>query len=235
MDRSSPLAAMPPPAAFSALFRARSHTHQVSLPSVRDFDSPTSTLAADLSQNFHINRSSPVTATPRRSLMQSFSFGKPACDKTPPVNLHSSPSADGSDLSPLPHKPLARNPYALKVIFCYKAIYLAYFFDFILLVLSDRDQKRKTALSLPFQPLLRQTLTEPLTRALTLPILSLSVLMLQDRPLTPRLLAASDRLFVSPLQPTQTHLSLILLLVLRPDPTAKCVAPRACSKRQKNL
>ncbi|KAK7205629.1 Rhodanese-like domain-containing protein [Myxozyma melibiosi] len=110
MDRSSPLAAMPPPSAFGALFRARTHTHQVSLPSVRDFDSPTSTLAADLSQNFHINRSSPVTATPRRSLMQSFSFGKAACDKTPPVNLHSSPSADGSDLSPLPHKPLTRPP-----------------------------------------------------------------------------------------------------------------------------
>ncbi|KAK9450736.1 uncharacterized protein V1518DRAFT_152232 [Limtongia smithiae] len=114
MDRSSPLAAMPPPAASMNIFRRTSHSHQVSLPNMpafRDFevaygasfDSPTTTLAADLSQNFHIAKS-PVQPTPRRSLLQSFSFGQSKVEKTPPGDLLSSPGGDPMDLSPLPHK-----------------------------------------------------------------------------------------------------------------------------------
>ncbi|KAK9462633.1 Rhodanese-like protein [Lipomyces oligophaga] len=118
MDRSSPLAAMPPPTTLGGLPRGvtsfcRPGGHYPTQPSsfasrIHDrasFDSPTSTLAADLSQNFHIAKSSPVQATPRRSLLQSFSFGKDTAVKsTSPADIPSSPGNDFIDISPLPHK-----------------------------------------------------------------------------------------------------------------------------------
>ncbi|KAK9495696.1 hypothetical protein V1508DRAFT_154544 [Lipomyces doorenjongii] len=129
MDRSSPLAAMmlPPPVFLNeheqapslnlhAILRRGSHSHQSSLPNIpafRDFDSgfspafdsPTTTLAADLSQNFHIAKS-PVLPTPRRSLLPSFSFGAKTSklNRTPPTQVSSSPNGDTMDVSPLPHK-----------------------------------------------------------------------------------------------------------------------------------
>ncbi|KAK9324627.1 Rhodanese-like domain-containing protein [Lipomyces orientalis] len=129
MDRSSPLAAMmPPPSVFvneheqapplnlHAMLRRGSHSHQTSMPNIPafrefdkgfspSFDSPTTTLAADLSQNFHIAKS-PVLPTPRRSLLPSFSFGakNSKLNRTPPAHVSSSPSGDSMDVSPLPHK-----------------------------------------------------------------------------------------------------------------------------------
>lgn len=69
--------------------------------------SPTASLAADLSQNFHID-ASPRFPTPRRSLFTSNLFGT-VVDRetitTPPL-LSSSPGLDERmDISPLPHKP----------------------------------------------------------------------------------------------------------------------------------
>ncbi|KAK9456829.1 hypothetical protein V1511DRAFT_456568 [Dipodascopsis uninucleata] len=131
MDHSSPLAAMMPPPLylkdhentnFQPLFRRSTsqsshhhgHEHKTSLPNMPlkdlelllspSFDSPTTTLAADLSQNFHIAKS-PVVPTPRRSLLPSFAFGAKSSKltKTPPVS--SSPNGDSSmEVSPLPHK-----------------------------------------------------------------------------------------------------------------------------------
>ncbi|KAI9754054.1 MAG: hypothetical protein M4579_004874 [Chaenotheca gracillima] len=69
--------------------------------------SPTASLAADLSQNFHIDRS-PQFATPRRSLFTSSLFG--TIDgrdtmTTPPLPSSSpGPCHDSMDISPLPHK-----------------------------------------------------------------------------------------------------------------------------------
>ncbi|KAK9364940.1 hypothetical protein V1509DRAFT_613028 [Lipomyces kononenkoae] len=130
MDRSSPLAAMmPPPPVFlteheqgprlnlQSMLRRGSHSHQSSLPNIPaafrefdpgfspSFDSPTTTLAADLSQNFHIAKS-PVLPTPRRSLLPSFSFGAKTSkfNRTPPTQVSSSPNGDAMDASPLPHK-----------------------------------------------------------------------------------------------------------------------------------
>ncbi|MCJ1355628.1 MAG: cell division cycle- protein [Icmadophila ericetorum] len=70
--------------------------------------SPTSSLAADLSQNFHIDKS-PALPTPRRSLFSTrllTSFNGRDAMMTPPL-LSSSPggpSSDSMDISPLHHK-----------------------------------------------------------------------------------------------------------------------------------
>ncbi|OXV11298.1 hypothetical protein Egran_00942 [Elaphomyces granulatus] len=70
--------------------------------------SPAGSLAADLSQNFHIDRS-PQLVTPRRSLFSSKRFGaelrREETMTTPPL-LSSSPATnmDMMDMSPLPHK-----------------------------------------------------------------------------------------------------------------------------------
>ncbi|KAF3167082.1 cell division cycle- protein [Orbilia oligospora] len=65
--------------------------------------SPTDCLAADLSQNFHIDKT-PAFPTPRRSLFSSFDSARPFVT-TPP--LPSSPAcSDIMELSPLPHKPI---------------------------------------------------------------------------------------------------------------------------------
>ncbi|KAI4146963.1 MAG: hypothetical protein L6R39_003275 [Caloplaca ligustica] len=69
--------------------------------------SPTASLAADLSQNFHIDRS-PQLPTPRRALFSSNLFGTltgRACVTTPPLPSSSpGPGNDSMDMSPLPHK-----------------------------------------------------------------------------------------------------------------------------------
>ncbi|TAQ89631.1 hypothetical protein B7494_g2040 [Chlorociboria aeruginascens] len=69
--------------------------------------SPTASLAADLSQNFHIDMS-PQLPTPRRSLFTSNLFGTidgRECVTTPPLPSSSpGPLNDMMDISPLPHK-----------------------------------------------------------------------------------------------------------------------------------
>ncbi|KAI9824887.1 MAG: cell division cycle- protein [Thelocarpon impressellum] len=75
-------------------------------PAVRG-SSPTASLAADLSQNFHIDKS-PQLPTPRRSLFTTNLLG--AIDireglTTPPLPSSSpGPANDSMDISPLPHK-----------------------------------------------------------------------------------------------------------------------------------
>ncbi|OAX80342.1 hypothetical protein ACJ72_05330 [Emergomyces africanus] len=135
MEHSSPLAAMQPPSMlFGHCFRAETATSFTSFPVVRNFgpnsfnfkelskkkgnpdyfsvkpvggSSPTASLAADLSQNFHIDQS-PQLVTPRRSLFAANLFG-PENGRdtmtTPPLPS-SSPamSVDMMDMSPLPHK-----------------------------------------------------------------------------------------------------------------------------------
>ncbi|PGH05015.1 hypothetical protein AJ79_06901 [Helicocarpus griseus UAMH5409] len=136
MEHSSPLAAMQPPSMlFGHCFRAEpAATSFPSFPAVRSFgpnsfnfkelskkkgnpdyfnakpvagSSPTASLAADLSQNFHIDQS-PQLVTPRRSLFSANLFG-PENGRdtmtTPPLPS-SSPavSVDMMDMSPLPHK-----------------------------------------------------------------------------------------------------------------------------------
>ncbi|KAL8836227.1 MAG: hypothetical protein Q9170_003004 [Blastenia crenularia] len=69
--------------------------------------SPTASLAADLSQNFHIDQS-PQLPTPRRALFSSNLFGTLTgreCITTPPPPSSSpGPGNDSMDISPLPHK-----------------------------------------------------------------------------------------------------------------------------------
>ncbi|PVH79091.1 Rhodanese-like protein [Cadophora sp. DSE1049] len=69
--------------------------------------SPTASLAADLSQNFHIDMS-PQLPTPRRSLFTSNLFGTidgRDCVTTPPIPSSSpGPLEERMDISPLPHK-----------------------------------------------------------------------------------------------------------------------------------
>ncbi|KAI4116499.1 MAG: hypothetical protein LQ338_007705 [Usnochroma carphineum] len=69
--------------------------------------SPTASLAADLSQNFHIDQS-PQLPTPRRALFSSNLFGTltgRAGVTTPPLPSSSpGPGNDSMDISPLPHK-----------------------------------------------------------------------------------------------------------------------------------
>lgn len=69
--------------------------------------SPTASLAADLSQNFHIDQS-PCLPTPRRCLFATRSNLFPSSNgiprlTTPPITS-SSPGLDSMDISPLPHK-----------------------------------------------------------------------------------------------------------------------------------
>ncbi|CAZ83266.1 unnamed protein product [Tuber melanosporum] len=64
--------------------------------------SPTSSLVADLSQNFHIDKT-PQHPTPRRSLFPFGLHGRSSVT-TPPIPT-SSPIGDAMDISPLPHKP----------------------------------------------------------------------------------------------------------------------------------
>lgn len=70
--------------------------------------SPTASLAADLSQNFHIDMSSPQLPTPRRSLFTSNLFGTldgRESVTTPPLPSSSpGPLHERMDISPLPHK-----------------------------------------------------------------------------------------------------------------------------------
>ncbi|KAL2060311.1 hypothetical protein VTL71DRAFT_9706 [Oculimacula yallundae] len=71
--------------------------------------SPTASLVADLSQNFHIDMSnSPQLPTPRRSLFTSNLFGTidgRECVTTPPIPSSSpGPLDERMDISPLPHK-----------------------------------------------------------------------------------------------------------------------------------
>ncbi|KAL3478087.1 hypothetical protein BJX99DRAFT_114503 [Aspergillus californicus] len=71
--------------------------------------SPTTSLAADLSQNFHIDQS-PQVATPRRSLFSACLFGNgnrhDEAMTTPPLPCSSpAPAMDTMEMSPLPHKP----------------------------------------------------------------------------------------------------------------------------------
>ncbi|KAJ5102664.1 hypothetical protein N7532_003193 [Penicillium argentinense] len=126
MEHSSPLAAMQPPSMMFGQFFRNEPTSYPSLSNPFNFkdlsmkksgsdyfntkplqgSSPAASLAADLSQNFHIDQSSPQLATPRRSLFSSNLLGQANGDHvmtTPP--LESSPAAlDMMEMSPLPHK-----------------------------------------------------------------------------------------------------------------------------------
>ncbi|OOF99141.1 hypothetical protein ASPCADRAFT_204793 [Aspergillus carbonarius ITEM 5010] len=136
MEHSSPLAAMQPPSVmFGHCFRADAPTSYNSFSPMRGLghnsfnfkdlsmkkghgdyfnvkpvrgSSPTASLAADLSQNFHIDQS-PQLATPRRSLFTASLLGNSnRCESmtTPPLPCSSpAPALDTMDMSPLPHKP----------------------------------------------------------------------------------------------------------------------------------
>ncbi|KAI1001646.1 M-phase inducer phosphatase [Podosphaera aphanis] len=137
MEASSPLASMRAPSfmptwGHNEIYNPHSHTHHFSSnlfgPGAFNFrdnstkrtstsdcfqsketrgTSPTASLAADLSQNFHIDMS-PQLPTPRRSLFTSNLFGAigfresvttPPLQPSSPATLH-----DIMDISPLPHK-----------------------------------------------------------------------------------------------------------------------------------
>ncbi|KAM5436390.1 m-phase inducer phosphatase [Microsporum ferrugineum] len=130
MEQSSPLAAMHPPSVhFGHCFRAEPASSFTQFPAVGNFGpdsfnfrdlsmkrartdyfnvkstrpSPTVSLAADLSQNFHIDQS-PQLATPRRSLFSANLFcSDNETIKTPPIPSSPAPS-DIMEMSPLPHK-----------------------------------------------------------------------------------------------------------------------------------
>ncbi|KAB8074736.1 hypothetical protein BDV29DRAFT_118252 [Aspergillus leporis] len=133
MEHSSPLAAMQPPSVlFGHCFRSDARTSYPSFSPMAGLNpnnfnfkdlsmkkahgadyfnvkgsSPTASLAADLSQNFHIDQS-PQLATPRRSLFSSNLFGN--CNRreetmtTPPLSSSPAPAMDYMEMSPLPHK-----------------------------------------------------------------------------------------------------------------------------------
>lgn len=136
MEHSSPLAAMQPPSVllghcfrsdapssyhgfsplpglggsgfnFKDLSMKRSQGDYFGTKSFRG-SSPTASLAADLSQNFHIDQS-PQVATPRRSLFSTCLFGNGNRHEdamtTPPLPSSPAPAMDIMDMSPLPHKP----------------------------------------------------------------------------------------------------------------------------------
>ncbi|RAH73387.1 putative tyrosine protein phosphatase MIH1 [Aspergillus aculeatinus CBS 121060] len=135
MEHSSPLAAMQPPSVmfghcfrpdastayasfspmaglahstfnFKELSMKKAHGDYFNVKPVRG-SSPTASLAADLSQNFHIDQS-PQLATPRRSLFSSSLLGKAnRCESmtTPPLPSSPAPMMDAMEMSPLPHKP----------------------------------------------------------------------------------------------------------------------------------
>ncbi|CAF9929489.1 cell division cycle- protein [Imshaugia aleurites] len=85
---------------------AKAPTDYFSLKPVRG-SSPTASLAADLSQNFHIDQS-PQLPTPRRSLFSSNLLGTlngRGGASTPPLPSSSpGPANDSMEISPLPHK-----------------------------------------------------------------------------------------------------------------------------------
>ncbi|KAL2001765.1 hypothetical protein VTN02DRAFT_1289 [Thermoascus thermophilus] len=92
---------------FKDLSMKKSHSDYFNARHVRG-SSPTASLAADLSQNFHIDQS-PQLATPRRSLFTSNLFGagngREELMTTPPLPSSSpAPAMDVMDMSPLPHK-----------------------------------------------------------------------------------------------------------------------------------
>ncbi|KAH8705527.1 putative cell cycle control protein tyrosine phosphatase Mih1 [Talaromyces proteolyticus] len=132
MEHSSPLAAMQPPSVmfghcfgsdapqfrpfgsmagfgpnsfnFKDLSMKKSTTDYFTVKQISG-SSPAASLAADLSQNFHIDQS-PQLATPRRSLFSANVFGDGRREElmtTPPLPA-SSPAADMMEMSPLPHK-----------------------------------------------------------------------------------------------------------------------------------
>ncbi|PQE29300.1 Rhodanese-like domain-containing protein [Rutstroemia sp. NJR-2017a BBW] len=136
MEASSPLAAMQPSSYMPAwarndLYTSHPHAHMSNVtfgPGAFDFrdismkhsaksdyfqlkpvrgSSPTASLAADLSQNFHIDMS-PQLPTPRRSLFTANLFGTidgRDCVTTPPLPSSSpGPLNERMDISPLPHK-----------------------------------------------------------------------------------------------------------------------------------
>ncbi|MCJ1393989.1 cell division cycle- protein [Xylographa bjoerkii] len=91
---------------FKDLSMNKPHPDYFSLKPIRG-SSPTACLAADLSQNFHIDQS-PQMPTPRRSLFTSNLLGTlgsrdsiitPPCESSSPC-----PQGDSMDVSPLPHK-----------------------------------------------------------------------------------------------------------------------------------
>lgn len=132
MEHSSPLAAMQPPSVmFGHCFRPEPTSYpscgprsgigaspfnfkDLSMKKGGDYfnmkpvrgTSPTASLAADLSQNFHIDQS-PQLATPRRSLFSSnlFAQGNEDTMTTPPMPSSPAAAMDGMEMSPLPHKP----------------------------------------------------------------------------------------------------------------------------------
>ncbi|KFY25935.1 hypothetical protein V493_04361 [Pseudogymnoascus sp. VKM F-4281 (FW-2241)] len=142
MEASSPLAAMQPPSLmpwhcrdmyssrsnsnlsasnsfgpgafnFRDLSMKRPAPEYFSLKTIRG-SSPTTSLAADLSQNFHIDMS-PQLPTPRRSLFTANIFGTLDSHEsvtTPPLHS-SSPGSfyESMDMSPLPHKA----PYSVQI------------------------------------------------------------------------------------------------------------------------
>ncbi|KAM0796611.1 hypothetical protein BDR22DRAFT_518448 [Usnea florida] len=91
---------------FKDLSMAKEPTDYFNLKPVRG-SSPTASLAADLSQNFHIDQS-PQLPTPRRSLFSSNLFGTlngRERASTPPLPSSSpGPGNDSMEISPLPHK-----------------------------------------------------------------------------------------------------------------------------------
>ncbi|KAE8373086.1 hypothetical protein BDV26DRAFT_75642 [Aspergillus bertholletiae] len=130
MEHSSPLAAMQPPSVhFGHCFHSDARVSypafglnstsfnfkDLSMKKAHGADyfnvkgtSPTASLAADLSQNFHIDQS-PQVATPRRSLFSSNLFGnghrREEVMTTPPLPSSPAPAMEIMDMSPLPHKP----------------------------------------------------------------------------------------------------------------------------------
>ncbi|KAL8873594.1 MAG: hypothetical protein Q9174_000960 [Haloplaca sp. 1 TL-2023] len=84
----------------------KASTDYFSLKPVRG-SSPTASLAADLSQNFHIDQS-PQLPTPRRALFSSNLFstlsGRGCITTPPPPSSSPGPGNDSMEISPLPHK-----------------------------------------------------------------------------------------------------------------------------------
>ncbi|KAI9803823.1 MAG: hypothetical protein M1825_001703 [Sarcosagium campestre] len=136
MERSSPLAAMQPPSMMGHWgYQSDIHKRNVQYPSFDSFgpnsfnfrdlsmkkpssgdyftlkplrgSSPTSSLAADLSQNFHIDQS-PQLPTPRKSLFSANIFSamnnREPLLTPPPPSSSPVPVSDSMDVSPLPHK-----------------------------------------------------------------------------------------------------------------------------------
>ncbi|KAL8699440.1 MAG: hypothetical protein Q9201_006005 [Fulgogasparrea decipioides] len=91
---------------FRDLSMKKAPTDYFNLKPVRG-SSPTASLAADLSQNFHIDQS-PQLPTPRRALFSSNLFGtlngRESITTPPPPSSSPGPGNDSMEISPLPHK-----------------------------------------------------------------------------------------------------------------------------------